>query len=506
MSKWLIAPIRIIWSFVHSIRFRLTMWSTAILALILLAFSFFVYYRQANDLQLEAHNQLQSKAQQVVTLYQMSGLFDQDRGHFQAPPLMVKGSGLISANEELALLDVNGQMLQSVGSISAATTNQLLQYWDQSNRTDLPMDFLTVKDLPGGSTQNRNYLYLVTPMYADRHPIGLMILGRPVDVDGQLPKLVLTLVIGCLLTLLISLLGGYWLAAQAMAPVRTITRTARGIGESGLHKRLNLNSKDELGELANTFDAMLDRLQAAFDRQRRFTADASHELRTPLTIIGLEADQALSHRRSADEYNRAFKVVRSENEFMSRLVNDLLTLARMDAGQAILKKAPLDLSDVALDVVERLSSLAGREGTELHVGEFPQVRVDGDYQYLSQMLSNLVQNAIKYAGGKGHHIQIETGKGISGGAAYGWVRVEDDGPGIPSQHLPYLFNRFYRVDEARSRQQDESPESDQEKPPDGSGLGLAIVQWIVEAHGGQIDVHSELGKGTSFEIHLPLTP
>jgi heavy metal sensor kinase len=504
MLVWLWNRVGSIWVFVQSIRFRLTMWSTAILTVILLVFSFFVYYRQANDLQYESHNQLQIKSQQLVLLYQASGLFDPDRKRFQAPELMIKGSGLISGKEELALIASNGQTLQAVGGIQENTTTRLIQYWAQANRADVPLDILASQDLVSDSNQGNNYLYLITPLFAEGHPVGLIILGRPVDAEGQLPKLMATLIIGSLLTLLVSLVGGYWLAAQAMAPVRTITRTARGISETGLHKRLNLGAKDELGELADTFDAMLDRLQVAFDRQRRFTADASHELRTPLTIVGLEADQALSHRRSFEEYERAFKVIRSENEFMSRLVNDLLTLARMDAGQTILKQAPLDLSDVALDVIERLSAMACREGIELHAGEFPEVKVDGDYQYLNQMLSNLVQNAIKYAGGQGHHVQIETGRGVSEGVPYGWVRVEDDGYGIPTSHLPHLFNRFYRVDEARTRQQDETAEFDQEKVPDGSGLGLAIVQWIAEAHGGQANVQSELGKGTVFEIRLPL--
>jgi len=490
--------------FVQSIRFRLTMWSTAILAVILVAFCFFIYYRQSNDLKFEARNQLQVKSEQLMVMYQVSGLFDPDRSHFQAPDLVIRGSGLISGNEELALIDSTGKALQTAGGIRSDAITQLVQYWVQSNRNNLPMDVLSQKDFLNDGSPSDSYLYVITPLFAESHPVGLIILGRLVDADGQLPKLAMTLIIGSLLTLLVSLAGGYWLAAQAMSPVRMITRTARGISETGLHKRLNLDTRDELGELANTFDAMLDRLQAAFDRQRRFTADASHELRTPLTIIGLESDQALSHRRSAEEYERAFKVIRSENEFMSRLVNDLLTLARMDAGQAIIKKSPLDLSDVALDVIERMSSVAGREGIELHAGDFPEVKVEGDYQYLSQMLSNLVQNAIKYAGGQGHHVQIETGKGNLSGVVYAWVRVEDDGPGIPAQHLPHLFNRFYRVDEARTRQQDDSPDADAEKVPDGSGLGLAIVQWIAEAHDGRVSVESEPGRGTAFEIRLPL--
>jgi signal transduction histidine kinase len=288
-----------------------------------------------------------------------------------------------------------------------------------------------------------------------------------------------------------------------MAPVHTITRTARSISETDLNQRLNLGTQDELGELADTFDAMLERLQAAFDRQRQFTADASHELRTPLTIVSLEADQALARRRSIEEYERALAVIKSENKFMSRLVNDLLTLARMDAGQTQMKFEPLDLSDLALDVIDRLNSIASRAGVELHVGDFPAVEVNGDAQYLTQLITTLVENAIKYAGGRGHHVRVETGQKLIAGQPYGWVQVEDDGPGISAEHLPHLFDRFYRVDQARTRQQDDLPEADQEKDLEGSGLGLSIVQWVAQAHGGQVMVYSEVGKGSTFELQLP---
>jgi signal transduction histidine kinase len=258
-----------------------------------------------------------------------------------------------------------------------------------------------------------------------------------------------------------------------------------------------------LGELGNTFDAMLDRLQAAFDRQRQFTADASHELRTPLTIVSLEADQALSHRRTAEEYERALAVIKSENKFMTHLVNDLLTLARMDAGQTQMKFEPLDLSDLALEVIDRLNSLASRAGVELQVGDFPAVRVRGDSQYLNQLITNLVENAIKYAGGRGHHVRVETGQRTHAGQPFGWVQVEDDGPGIPAEHLTYLFDRFYRVDEARANRQEDQLEADQEKELGGSGLGLSIAQWIARAHGGQVVVYSQVGKGSTFELQLP---
>jgi signal transduction histidine kinase len=234
-------------------------------------------------------------------------------------------------------------------------------------------------------------------------------------------------------------------------------------------------------------------LQAAFERQRQFTADASHELRTPLTIIGLETDRALVGERSVPEYQRTLEVIQDENAHMTRLVNDLLVLARLESGQAHLKQEPVDLSDTALDVVERLSRLAGVKGIHLEAGELPCSPVTGDPDYLGQMISNLVGNAIKYAPAGSGMVQVETG--VRAGQA--WVRVIDNGPGIPPEDLPHLFERFYRSDKTRGR-------SGEQGDPGGSGLGLAIVRWVAVAHGGEVKVESVMGSGATFEATLPL--
>jgi signal transduction histidine kinase len=276
-----------------------------------------------------------------------------------------------------------------------------------------------------------------------------------------------------------------------MRPVHTITQAARTIGETDLSRRLNMKSKDELGELANTFDGMLGRLQAAFERQRQFVADASHELRTPLTIVNLETSRALASPRKAEDYTHALAVIRSENDFMTSLVNDLLTLARMDAGQANMQSLPVDLSDVALETIERLAPLAARNGVLLEAGDLPEARILGDRQHLIQMVSNLVDNGIKYAAGDNKKVSIETG--TSEGNA--WVSVSDNGPGIAPEHLPHLFDRFYRIDKARTRGDDQTTDP---KSPSGSGLGLSIVQWIVKSHGGDVKVESQVGTGTTF--------
>jgi signal transduction histidine kinase len=240
---------------------------------------------------------------------------------------------------------------------------------------------------------------------------------------------------------------------------------------------------------------MLGRLQAAFERQRQFVADASHELRTPLTIVNLETSRTLASPHKAEDYRQALAVIHSENDYMTSLVNDLLTLARMDAGQAVLESLPVDLSDVVLETMERLAPLAARNAVQLEAGDLPEARLLGDRQHLIQMVSNLVDNGIKYAAGDGKKIFLETG--MEGGIV--WVRVSDNGPGIAAQHLPHLFDRFYRIDQSRTRGEDKSASL---QSPTGSGLGLSIVQWIAQSHGGEVRVESQPGRGTTFEVRF----
>jgi signal transduction histidine kinase len=277
-----------------------------------------------------------------------------------------------------------------------------------------------------------------------------------------------------------------------MRPVKAITQTARQISESDLTRRINLKANDELGQLAATFDEMLGRLQAAFERQRQFTADASHELRTPLTIISLEAGHALAVERPAQEYQRTLGVILTENEYMVHLVNDLLILSRMDAGQTSLKHEPCDLSDLAVDVAERLTPLARRRGVTIEFTDLPETLLRGDRQLLTQMISNLLENAIKYSPEGSGRVELATG--MDGETI--WLKVTDHGPGIPAEHQAHIFERFFRVDAARSH--NEGGET-----PSGSGLGLAIVKWIVEAHSGEIQLTSTEGQGSVFEVQLP---
>ena len=491
-------------TFFRSIRFRLTLWYLVILAPVLILFSIFVYTRQRDDLVAAERGYALIKSRQLDGLYHALTVATPGSNVIEFPDISSWGTAIIQENEVLALINIQGQIVQKLGPIENSDLNQIYSDISQ-NTTDADTFTYPLKvSTSSNNLSQESYFFVATPiaLYRQGQVIGFMILGVPIDPGGQLQRLLITLILASLGTLALAMLGGYWLAGRAMHPVKIITRAARGMSETDLSQRLNLKTGDELGELADTFDAMLGRLQAAFDRQRQFTADASHELRTPLTIVNLEATRVLSSRRGPQEYERALKVIYSENEFMTRLVNNLLTLARMDAGQASLKVENVDLGDIALEIVERLTPLAARQSVELTSGELPEAPVQGDRQYLLQMVANLVENAIKYCQAEHKHVTIETG--TRDGQA--WVRVEDNGPGIPEEFIPSLFDRFYRLDKARSRNPDDGDGSGAVEEQSGTGLGLSIVKWISEVHGGHVSVTSELGKGSSFEVTLPLGP
>ncbi|NJD60489.1 MAG: hypothetical protein C3F13_03340 [Anaerolineales bacterium] len=483
----------------HSIRFRLVVWFVLILGAVMVIFSAFIYWRQAQDLRSAAVLRLN-----VALEHALGGQGEAE--HFAEGGLLIfqglQGSNPasdtnIQEGTVLALQTVDGSILDSAGVLSVVQLQQIhfpAAGWSGVQQVRVPKSVAEV---------NNRYLFLNRAIAQNGQTTGYLLVGVPLDTDNQLNRLLVSLSSGIILTMGIALVGGLWLADRAMRPVKTITQTAREIGETDLNKRLRMAGQDELSELGNTFDAMLDRLQAAFERQKQFTADASHELRTPLTIIELETSRMLAGHRSLDEYERVLRTINSENKFMIRLVTNLLTLARMDAGQTNIKAEPADLSELASEVVERLEPLAKSGGVSLGLGDLPEVKVRGDRALLAQMLTNLVENAIKYsANAEVPQVMVTVGSRTEDQRPVAWVQVKDNGIGIASEHLTHLFDRFYQVDAARTREggwEDgvNAPESS------GTGLGLAIAQWIAEAHQGEIHVQSAIGKGSTFEVRLP---
>jgi two-component system OmpR family sensor kinase len=475
--------------FFHSIRFRLTLWFILILALVLAVFSVFIYFTQSRDLRIDAVSQMQGKFVRVQSFFQGDEWNLSDLSA-NTPP----GGGLpLQEGDLLLLVDPAGGVL---GHWGATITNPQQTFRALvAGASQNPNATVYERSVPvatqGSQSREADYLFIMSPVLQERRLIGFLLIGSPSQLASQQQRLVVSLALGSAGMLLLAFLGGLWLADRAMRPVAAISRAARTISEGDLGRRLNLPGHNELADLAQTFDAMIARLQAAFDRQRRFVADASHELRTPLTIINLEVGRALSAKRTANEYQRALKVVDAESGRMTRLVNDLMSLARMDAGEAILRFSVVDLSDAALEAVERLTPLGERRNIGVEVGELPELNICGDRQYLVQMVSNLIENGIKYSR-PGDSVRVET-LSQDGDCI---LRVTDTGPGIAPEHLPALFDRFYRVDQARSS-------SDVDGAPSGSGLGLSIVAWVVNAHHGRIRVASNVGHGSVFEVALP---
>ncbi len=488
----------------HSIRFRLTLWFVAILALVLVLFGGFTYTLQARDLNRITLDRLADEIRQMQTSERFA-----DREYFEPqvalPNISQDASPSLRPDDVLALTDPAGHVVQQYGPMDDQDLGSVAAIAIAQGSNGGPFRYDVRPPGAGGQGSTGDYAFLAAPVRLGSSLIGYLILGTPVDPAGQLHRLLFTLLIGGVGMLLLALGGGYWLADRALRPVVAITEAARQISESDLSRRLNLDRRDELGRLAGTFDQMLARLQAAFARQRQFTADASHELRTPLTIVDLEASRALAAVRSPEEYARVLSVIQSENAYMAALVNDLLTLSRIDAGRWVLDWEDVDLSDLALEVIERLTPLARRSAVELSAGELPELMVRGDRRYLMQAMTNLVENAIKYVRAPMKRVRLELGPVQEADKDIGSVSVEDNGPGISAEHLARVFDRFYQVDQARSRNPDQPGDSlAPDSTTSGAGLGLSIVQAIAHAHGGEVIVRSEVGKGTTFELRLPL--
>jgi len=286
----------------------------------------------------------------------------------------------------------------------------------------------------------------------------------------------------------LALAGGYLLAGRVLAPVGTMAETARRITAASLGARLAVdNPRDEFGRLAGVFNETLARLEAAFEQLRRFTADASHELRTPLTGLRTVGEVALQRSLSAEGYRDVIGSMLEEVDRLTRLVENLLLLTRADAGRIPLTPTVVDLGALVTSLCDGLRVLAEDKDQALTVEAAAGVSVRCDAGVLRQGVTNVVYNAIKYTPSKGG-IGVAVRSPASGVAV---IEVQDTGPGIAPEHRRRVFERFYRVDDARSRD------------TGGVGLGLAIARWAVEANGGRIEVESAPDRGALFRIVLP---
>lgn len=307
-------------------------------------------------------------------------------------------------------------------------------------------------------------------------------------LEETLHRLLIILLITMPLALLASLGGGWFLAGRALRPVGAITQAAERIAGGDLTQRLSVSTaQDEIGRLAATFNAMIGRLEASFRQIRQFTSDASHELRTPLTVLKGETELALRRPRSADDYRRVLESSLEEIDRMSRIVDELLFLSRADLGEIKMESRPVRLDQLFDDLKRQAEVLGHEQSVQIVTGMIEPATVAGDDMRLRELVLNLLDNAIKYSPPGG---RVEMSVVTQDGTAR--LSVSDQGIGVSLEEQAHIFDRFYRTDAARAHTKK------------GTGLGLAICQWIVDAHHGTIEVHSEPGKGSTFTVILPL--
>lgn len=351
---------------------------------------------------------------------------------------------------------------------------------------EIPFPDMHAKDgLPDRSVRMRGMQLEV--VHVSRYDINVLV-GRSLKPElAALHRSGLRLIMTGLGVLAIGLAGGWWFSSRAIRPIAEISATAEAISVKNLSQRINtLSTATELEQLATVLNRTFDRLESAFQRQGQFTADASHELRTPVSVILSHAELALSRPRTGEEYQKALQACRRASLRMKSLIDSLLLLARFDSGESETQRQPVELDKIARDAAEMLQPLADERNVNLNCRTDSSIVVDGDQGRLFQVISNLLTNAIRYNRPDGR-VDLE----VTADDHFAIVRVSDTGVGIAAEDLPRIFDRFYRVDKARSQAEG------------GCGLGLAICHTIVETHGGSISATSEPNVGTTIEVRLP---
>lgn len=451
--------------FLKTIKFRMTLWFLAVIVAMLALFGTIAYRHLSTSLRRGLDDALRARFIEIQGSIRIDGrqaIFDE------------------KVSEIVMIYDADGRLMQRLGPN--------VEFSDISGTVEQALfgksDFQSASRAEGPDVR-----FYAVPYNVDPQTRVAIVIGRPTnDIVNVLAYFRLAILNSSFFVVLLAGAGGFFLADRALKPVEKIAETARTIGESDLSRRIDIHTDDELGLLAATLNGMIGRLEAAFKKERQFVADASHELRTPLAILQAESSLALEKERGREDYQRSLELVSQEVAFMSEVVGKMLLLARSDSGSE-----PIDFEDVKLmpflgEIAQDLELLVQDKGLRLEFGPLEDLKVRGDRVKLKQLFLNVLDNAVRYTPAGGSITASLVRRDSSAVAS-----IADTGIGIPAEHLPLIFDRFYRVDRSRTASDG------------GTGLGLAIALTVAKMHGGDIEVESEPGRGSTFRVVLPLT-
>ncbi len=457
----------------RSIRFKLTLWYSTIVAVTFFVVGFATYQfvsrmlnasldqSVTNEVQwIAAHMEKQDERQESA-----ANMRDEIQEHSRFSPL----------KEYVEIWDTAGHIFYQSRNLTGDTlAHYLIAPPDHRWLLETPTNFRDHDIRLAFNKTSRASIYLAMPT-----TIVTSALSELLNILGWMGPAVLVLAV----------LGGFFLARKSLSKVTKVTEAAKRITADRLHDRIPETAvDDELGNLILTFNEMISRLDASFEQMKQFSGDASHELRTPLTVIRTQLETALNSKVSPAETKMIIARCLDEAIRMSGTIENLLLLARSDAGQVAMKADRVDVKELMVQTYEESVILASQKSITVTLQKADPVTVQGDEYRLRQMLLNLIDNAIKYSRQKGA-INLRLVREQNAAR----IIVSDNGIGIPEADLPRIFDRFYRVDRARSREMG------------GAGLGLSITRWIVEAHGGTLSVKSDLSVGSEFTVTLPVS-
>ncbi len=487
---------------IDSVRIRLTLWYVCVLALALLAFSAGVYALLARSLNERLDNGLRATLESMsISLTreltdieaEKTKTDEEDQTEEAVTEEQIAFSAIEDlplTNQAIAIFDSQGRLLSEKPTDD--NLHAVLPLFDMT-----PDESINIYTLQGSHENDAGLRVATQHVNAKtKSATYLIVAAQSLKANTEELKLLRRIFyLAVPIALVIAGLGGFFLAHKALAPVRAMSEHACRISAENLEERLPVaNPRDELGRLASIFNELLARLNESFDQQRQFMADASHELRTPLSVMHTTAEVTLEQpQRAESEYREALTMMDAQTRRLTRIVEDMFTLARADAGRHPLHQSNFYLDELICETVHAAEVLAARKEILVEVAVATEVPFRGNEELLRQMLLNLLGNAIKYTP-TGGNVRVSLAQNDSTCE----ISVADSGTGIPPEAQPHIFERFYRADKARLHTEANGGS--------GAGLGLSIARWIAEAHNGRLELRRSDESGSIFVASLPTNP